>query len=144
MSSSSSAGSSGMDEDAWKPIVLRKTYKEPEPLKGPTTLSKTSIITVAKAADNKHKHLSPSQWSKLDAADDAGEMKKILKTVSKSMGTEIAMARIAKGFKRQELAQAISVKEVEVAAWENGTAIFNQAILNKINKALGRHIKWSI
>ena len=69
----------------------------------------------------------------LENATEATAIKKITQNVSQ----QIIQGRAAKKMKRSQLAQAICEKESVVADYENGKAVVNQQILNKIGKALG-------
>jgi ribosome-binding protein aMBF1 (putative translation factor) len=68
-------------------------------------------------------------------------MKKVVYTVSKTLGKKLSQARAAKELTRAELAKQISERESVVGGFENGTAIFNGTVLQKLNRALGTKFK---
>jgi len=92
-----------------KPVVFHKTPKAPPPSSSRSTTSK-----------------------KLDDPDAAPA-----KTVSFDLRTQIQKARSAKNLTRKQLAQKLNIKEAVIASYENGSAIPDANILNKLNRALG-------
>ena len=112
-------------------------------IKGPTSLAKTEVTTEARSTGNKAegRPLSREQWKTLSGAEDVTESKKVVTTVSRTLGAKIAQARAGKGLKRAQLAQTLSIRETELGGWENGTALFNAGLLTKINRALGTQLK---
>lgn len=145
MTSLSYSDNSAMNSETWTPIVLHKIKPiDPASLtKGPTSLIKSEIITKTRITGNKiqKQSLNINQWKTLNVAEDASDAKLAVPTVNKTLGIKISQARANKNWKRQQLAQSVNVKESEIANWENGIAVFNQGMLNKINRALGTKLK---
>lgn len=59
------------------------------------------------------------------------------KTVSKDLAKQIIQARNAKKMTQKQLAQRINEEVSVITKYENGKAIVNHSILQKIRKALG-------
>lgn len=111
-----------MDHQQWEQVVWRKDIINER-------------VNKEKIQSNKTSEQKKSQV--LDNATEATAIKKI----PQNMSQQIIQGRGAKKMKRSQLAQAICEKESVVADYENGKAIVNQQILNKIGKALGIKIK---
>ena len=103
----------------WKTVILKKN-------------ANCAVIDTISKKTNKEKNNQI-----LENATEATAIKKI----TQNMSQQIIQGRMAKKMKRSQLAQAICEKESVVADYENGKAIVNQQILNKIGKALGIKIK---
>ena len=58
-------------------------------------------------------------------------------TVSKSFSAELQRARLSKKVTQKALAQLINVKPRVVNDYESGKALPNQAVIAKLNRALG-------
>jgi ribosome-binding protein aMBF1 (putative translation factor) len=134
-----------MDPDVWAPTVMhnpRASGGTPV-VRGPISLVKGHVTTSLKASGNKAESqpLSKGQWKTLVGAEDVTEAKSAVATVSRTLGIKIAQARADKGLKRSELAQRLSIREAELGAWENGTALFNPGMLTRLNRALGTQLK---
>lgn len=111
-----------MDHQQWEQVVWRKDINNEK-------------VNKEKIQSNKTSEQKKSQV--LDNATEATAIKKI----PQNMSQQIIQGRSAKKMKRAQLAQAICEKESVVADYENGKAIINQQILNKIGKVLGIKIK---
>jgi len=99
-----------MDHQDWKPVVLRKTEKK--------------SFTPHKAGHKKIRNLD---------SDDPDAPK----TLSLSAGKQIQRARSSQHMTQKQLAQKINERLTTIVNYENGKAIPNRAVLNKINRALG-------
>lgn len=130
----------------WKPVVLRKSKINSQRTSGcnikKTYLSSNSsssnseINTIRKSTGNKPTNLlSKNQFNKLDSNEEV--TKPLL--FSKTLGSKIAAARNQKGLDRKKLAMALSITEGDIGTIETGRMVFNQNLLNKINKQLGTH-----
>jgi putative transcription factor len=111
-----------MEHQQWEQVVWRKS-------------ATTQKVDKEKMVSKKSVEEKNSQM--LDNATEATAIKKISQNISQ----QIIQGRGAKKMKRSQLAQAISEKESVIADYENGKAIVNQQILNKIGKVLGIKIK---
>lgn len=90
-------------------------------------------VVFSKKQNTPQKNLGLSISAKLDNDFDNLQHKR----VSLSLGKQIQQARIKKGFSSQkELAVAINVKPEIINQYENGTAIPNNNILQKLRKIL--------
>jgi ribosome-binding protein aMBF1 (putative translation factor) len=143
--SSGSSNSSALDPASWQPVVLRKERPPAgeTTVKGPISLAKTEVSTEARSTGNKAegRPLSREQWKTLSGAEDVTDAKKVVTTVSRTLGAKIAQARAGKGLKRSQLARTLSIRETELGGWENGISLFNAGLLTKINRALGTQLK---
>jgi len=74
---------------------------------------------------------------KLDENDDGGTHKKVSRETSQT----IQRVRGEKGLKRNELAQKVNIKPNVLAEYEEGKAIPNQQVLNKLERALGVYLR---
>lgn len=63
------------------------------------------------------------------------------KTIDKAVALKISQARAAKKWTQADLAKAISEKLPIVVDYERGTAIPSEAILAKMEKALGTKLR---
>ena len=68
--------------------------------------------------------------------DDSTEITKHA-TVSRSFAKALSQARLAKKMNQKDLAQAINEKPTVVNQYEQGKAIPNGVIINKLNRILG-------
>jgi len=75
----------------------------------------------------------PSNFHLLDNADEAIK----LQTVSLQLSKRIQQARAARGMKQAQLAKMINEKPVVVNEYETGSAVPSNAVLGKLEKALG-------
>jgi putative transcription factor len=77
-----------------------------------------------------------SHLAKLEDSDDVYKHATVDKTVSKA----ICQARMAKKMTQAQLAQAINERPQTIQELENGKAIPNAQVLNKLDRALGIHL----
>ena len=81
---------------------------------------------------HKTKHYEKSKEQKIESSESLSHNK-----VSASLGKVIREARIAKGFTSQKnLAQALNIPVDVIATYENGKAIPNNVIMQKLRKFL--------
>ena len=62
-------------------------------------------------------------------------------TVDKALSKKIMQARTAKKMSQKDLATRIGVKADIIQTYENGKALPNQAIIGKIERALGCQLR---
>lgn len=109
---------SELSHQDWKPITLSKQTKAPAKVARPSnTLSKVQRQALT--------------------SDDPGK----IETIDRAISQRIQQGRAAKKFSRKQLAQLISEKETLLADYENGKAIPNANIINKIEKVLGIKVR---
>ena len=131
-----------MSDCDWKPIVFDR--RRP----GGGVHGETKKQTVKKAIRDGYAVTSTRQrvgsnksatftgaknMRKLDEATD--EFKH--ETVSRSFAKALQQARMAKSMNQKMLAQAINEKPTVINSYEQGKAMPNGVIINKLNKALG-------
>ena len=130
----------------WKPVVLHKKQLPPNAKVTDVSRAKMSGVDVitekkANAGTNNSMSKGSSTMSKVKRealnAEDPGHIDLIDKKVSQRIQT----ARTAKGLSRKQLAQKINEKETVLADYENGKAIPNAALLNKIERVLGVSVR---
>jgi len=61
-------------------------------------------------------------------------------TVSSDLRTAIMKARAAKGLTQKQLAQSLNLQPAVIAEYERGTAIPNNAVIARIEKAVGARL----
>jgi len=143
-----------LPENKWTEVITRKKPNNKgkiaktanpvvtQPVNVSKNLPKANTTTVVKKNyGNKPSHTSLVAFRKLDGNEEVSEMKKILTTVSKTLGQKISQARVGKGMNRVQLATSINERENVLGSWENGTAVFSQHILTKINRSLSTSFK---
>lgn len=120
-------------EEDWKQVVIKKVTKSNVVSVPKDTSSSSSGFKKTFGGNKNVNVLSKKQYSSLDS-DDVSKPK----TFSTTLGSKIAAARNEKGMTRKTFAQSLSsVSENDIAQVETGKMIFNQNLLNKINRSLG-------
>lgn len=101
-------------EQQWEPLVFRKPQA------------------------NEQKHHAPAhkKFKKLDSDDVEAP-----KPISLSSAKQIQQARCSKNLTREQLAQRLNVKEAVIRDYENGKAVPERSVVNKINRILGVKIE---
>lgn len=89
------------------------------------------------AAGNKH---TAGPGARAKVLDEDSETLKV-KTVNHSVSVSIQKARQAKGLSQKELAAAINEKQSVVTEYEGGKAVPNEQVLQRMEKALGVHLR---
>eukprot|EP01052_Picozoa_sp_SAG31_P054117 SAG31_NODE_14227_length_819_cov_1.705556_1_plen_136_part_00 len=110
----------GLAHQDWNTVIVRKKPTEPQ----------GSTIAKAKGGGNA---AAAQKLRKLDANEDGG----VHALVSLDLKLRIQKARQAKGMTQKQLGQAINEKPGVINTYEQGKAIPNNAVLGKIEKALG-------
>lgn len=126
----------------YRDFVVRKTPPSNAHLKDPKLINNLKrnnnpyIDTQAKQSSNKHGHDGPLiNPKKLEE----GEIS--LPRISPQLKQTIITARNQKKLTQAQLAQQINEKHQIVQEYENGKAIPNPQVLNKMSKVLGVHLK---
>jgi putative transcription factor len=100
------------------------------------TGANVNVTQKINAAKNTHNKVNINT-AKLDEVHEAEHIER----VSRSLSLQIQQARNAMKLTQKELAQRAQIPEAEVKSYENGTAIPNGQILQKINRVLGTTLK---
>ena len=131
--------SSSANTQDWETVVFHKkksSTKKDVVLE--SVINKTPIEYKQKFDAGKNKQHISDATNKFDG-DEIPKLKK----VSTSLKSNLQSARQAKGWTQKELAQRINEKQTVVAQYESGQAIPNNAIINKLERALGTRIRES-
>lgn len=103
------------------------------------TMNSTKTEKKFNAGHNTQKKVNTIDRS-MDAWDDDETQSFTLPTVPKETAQRIAQLRQVRNMNQAELAKLINEKVTVVNAYENGTAILNQNVISKIEKALGKKL----
>lgn len=110
-----------MEHQDLKVIVLRKEGKELKKIQ-------------QKRGDSESVSKNTTPQLKKDLDDNLESFN--VNTVSFSLKTQIQKARVASNFSQKELAQKINVTQKIIQSYENGTAIPDPQILQKLRRIL--------
>eukprot|EP00736_Rhodelphis_marinus_P001217 Rmarinus@m.3297 len=132
-----------MDHQNWEPVVLKKRQQRGggggggggsggEAAGGVPGDKKYNAGTNKASA-----HQPQKNTRKLDEETDANRHE----TVSQDLKVRIMKARQAKGWSQKQLATAINEKQSVVNEYESGKAIPNNALLGKMERALGMKLR---
>lgn len=102
----------------------------PNAKKKPTTVSNNKV---QKNITNKNTNNNNNSGKKIDPNDELPK----LTTVGREIGMKIQQARIAKGWKQKMVSDKMNMDTSLYQKYENGTALRNGQILNKLGKILG-------
>ena len=105
-----------MDHQDWKPVVFKKKI-----------VKKEAVVKPKTATDEQHRN------RKLEQEDENFKHEKIDLSVRQA----IMKGRNAKNMKQKDLANLLSVRADIVINYENGKAIPNQRMLQKMERILG-------
>jgi len=115
----------------WKPVVLRKSFKQlKKEGKVPTT-------TIKKYNGGKNTQTNTTNMNKLYDMDYTEKVKK----VSHSLKLQIMKARNNKKWTQKTLAAKVGVPVKTIQKYENGSAVPNNRLLNKLRSILGVRLK---
>jgi len=123
-------------QDDWdKVTVLRKNKTKPTTAAGINKAIRKGEVEVVKKPDggvNKKRTAVPNA---VKLENETTDFKHV--HVSHELKMAIQKARTAKSWNRKQLAQAIGVKETVIADYENGKAIPQNDMIQKMSRALG-------
>jgi len=124
-----------MDGQDWKPVVLRKNNtKKPQNARSIAKAKKSGDLqTVKKFGGGGNARGGPTNAIRLDNETETFRHKEI----SQSFKVTLMKARVAKKWNQKELAQRMNVQASVIASYENGTAIPQQQVVNKLQRVLG-------
>lgn len=100
------------------------------------TLQGGNIETVAKSTKT---HGSPSNARKIESKVEEGDFH--VERVKSELRHAIRDARNKKHFTQAQLAQQVNEKPFVIQEYENGKAIPNPQVLNKLSRVLGVHLR---
>lgn len=121
----------------WEPVIIRKPQRRNKKVTDAERLNGVGV-TVAKSGGGKNNQsFKGSSLSKLQrsAMENDGQPGKIVK-IDKSISQNIQNARAAQNLTRKELAQKMNQPVSVIAEYENGKAIPNANLINKLEKVL--------
>jgi len=111
-----------MEQD-WKPVVFKKKIEQ-------TPVQKATAIKNKKRGNNSAQKLCKVDNTEIDT----------IKKVSMSTSKAISKRRTELGLKQKDLANRINVKIELLASYENGKAVPNGQIINKLERVLGVYL----
>lgn len=113
-----------LEHQDWKPVTLNRLYTDKEKLKNAQRTGTTISIS---------KNNGQNKSARLDAET---ENFNILKS-GLTLGKEIQQGRSAKNLTQKQLATMLNEKPQIIQQYENGNAIPNAQVINKLQKTLG-------
>lgn len=127
-----------MEHQDWTPVIFRRKDQKTA---GKVTVNEAQrrgfpIETYRKPQGGKN--IQNTQTPK-HINDEEGPSP--VKLVPHSVAQKIAQARAAKGWSRKDLAVKLNVKEAVVAEHENGKAVYNGQLLQRMAQVLGVSLK---
>ena len=108
-----------MEHQDWKPVVFKKKIVKRE-----------AVTKSSRVSDEQHRQ------RKIDMEDENFRIEK----VGLSVRSAIMKARNANGMKQKDLANRLAVKPDVVISYENGKAVPNQKILQRMERILGMRL----
>ncbi|KAJ0030587.1 hypothetical protein Pint_13150 [Pistacia integerrima] len=123
----------------WEPVVLHKSKTKAQQLRDPKAVNQAlrsgaPVQTIKKFDAGSNKKTAPVvNARKLDESTDPGTLDRVPGEVRQA----IQKARLEKKMSQAELAKLINERPQVVQEYENGKAVPNQAVLAKMEKALG-------
>ena len=118
-----------MDHQQWDPVVLRN----------PNGVKSAGALVMPKPPNRARVHLSEAAARDAKLAGETDVPK--LKTVPSEMKKKIVTGRGAKNMTRDQLARAINEKPSVVRDYEEGRAVVDNKIVNKMERALGTKLR---
>ena len=115
---------SELSHQDWKPVTLHRTYTADEKLKNAQRTGQTTSV---------NKNTLQNKSAKLDAETENFTIVKSGLT----LGKEIQQGRTAKKLTQKQLATMLNEKPQVIQQYENGQAIPNPQIINKLQRTLG-------
>jgi len=115
---------SELSHQDWKPLTVHRTFTTDEKLKNAQRTGQTTSV---------NKNTVQNKSAKLDAETENFTIVKSGLT----LGKEIQQGRSAKKLTQKQLATMLNEKPQVIQQYENGQAIPNPQIINKLQKSLG-------
>lgn len=131
-----------MDHQDWKEISWDKTHEKPKDMTKKTFIAtqikKGNVTQTLKPGSlNQNKTTVISNIKKIENEEETFK----LNTIGTKFGNRIAQARCEKKLTQKQLANALSLPESTIKNYENGKAIYNAVIVNKIEKILDKRLR---
>lgn len=124
-----------MNESDWNTIIIRsKKLKHKEEVKK-AQRNGTAQIDTKKKFEGGRNMSNQSSINTRKIEDETEDFN--IKKVNRILSTTISKARTAKGMKQKELATKINVLPALIQKYENGQAIPDQQVINKLQRVLG-------
>ncbi|XP_057969102.1 multiprotein-bridging factor 1c [Malania oleifera] len=131
----------------WEPVVLHKPRPKGHNLRDPKTVNRAlrtgaPVQTVKKSdgGTNKKAPAAAANSRKLDEGTEPAALDRVAPEVRQA----IQRARAEKKMSQAQLAKLISERPQVVQEYENGKAVPSQAVLAKMEKALGVKLRGKI
>lgn len=121
----------------WETVVIKKKRNNKKKVSDYERANGTGTVTVSKYNGGKNSQSFKSGMTKVqrDALNNDGTPNKI-KTVDRKISQNIQSARAKLGMNRKELARLTNQPVSVIADYENGKAIPNAGLINKMEKVL--------
>ena len=131
-----------MDGQDWTTITWDKRGQKPKGVSDKTHLNnekrKGNVIqTLKPESANKNKTFEVTNTKKIANEEETFKHK----TIGMKIGNKIAQARAEKKLTREQLAQALFLPKKIIEEFENGKAIYNAVILNKLDKFFDKRFR---
>jgi putative transcription factor len=124
-----------MSESDWNTIIIRsKKLKHKEEVKK-AQRNGTAQIDTKKKFEGGRNTCNQTNVDIRKIEDETEDFN--IKKVNRKLSTTISKARTAKGMKQKELATKINVLPALIQKYENGQAIPDQQVINKLQRVLG-------
>lgn len=131
--------SNNINHQDWETVILKKKtsnkltkVSDYERMNGANTIQVTKLGAAKNNQGNRSQQMSKVQR---DALDNDGLSKKI-PTIDRKISQNIQQARQKSGMTRKELAQKVNQTMNVIADYENGKAIPNAQLINKMERVL--------
>ena len=131
-----------MDFQDWKEVTWDKRGERSKNESNKTFLNnqmrKGNVTqTLKKGSANQNQVNVVTNAKKIDSEEDTFKHK----IIGMEMGKRISQARCEKKITQKEFANALFLPEAVIKNFENGKAVYNAVILNKMEKYLGKRLR---
>lgn len=131
----------------WEPVVLHKSKAKAQDLRDPKAVNQAlrsgapvQTIKKSEGGSNKKAAAPPVNPRKLDEGTEPAALDRVGLEVRHA----IQKARLEKKLSQSDLAKQINERPQVVQEYENGKAVPNQAVLAKMERALGVKLRGKI
>ncbi len=130
-----------MEHQDWEPVIIRRPLRSKKEQLLHAQRNRQPLDTFKKYSAGKNKQSTPSLSTRKLESVDTSEDPLQLPQISKETAHRILSERTKKGWSRKDLAMKLNVSESVVTQYENGTAIPNPRLLQKMSTLLGIPLK---
>ena len=124
----------------WEPVVLKKKTLGTKKALGSASAASVMAAKIGGSVGTEQRAgAAKSNAAHLGKLEDSNDVFKHA-TVDKSLSKAIVQARLAKKMTQAQLATAINERPQIIQEYENGKAIPNAGVINKLDRALGCHL----